>query len=258
MSTYKKVKTNKGEDAPKASISTTKEVFETLDITASKSEQWLEKNKKFIIAFIAIVALVVIGYMGYDKYIEEPKEIEASNELAFPKKYFESAFANNTLDTQIVQRDSLLILGLQGADGKFGFLDIADSYSGTKAGNLAEYYAGISYLIMKDYKNTVSHLGNFKSNDELLAPTALGAIGDAFADINQPEDALDYYTKAAYAKQNEFTAPLFLFKAGQTALNLGKASKALEFFEKIEKDYPFSDQAVDIAYYVNKAKYSVK
>ncbi|NDK18976.1 MAG: hypothetical protein GW912_08255, partial [Zetaproteobacteria bacterium] len=168
MSTYKKVKTNKGEDAPKASISTTKEVFETLDITASKSEQWLEKNKKFIIAFIAIVALVVIGYMGYDKYIEEPKEIEASNELAFPKKYFESAFANNTLDTQIVQRDSLLILGLQGADGKFGFLDIADSYSGTKAGNLAEYYAGISYLIMKDYKNAVSHLGNFKSNDELL------------------------------------------------------------------------------------------
>ncbi|NDK17456.1 MAG: hypothetical protein GW912_00345, partial [Zetaproteobacteria bacterium] len=95
-------------------------------------------------------------------------------------------------------------------------------------------------------------------NDELLAPTALGAIGDAFADINQPEDALDYYTKAANAKQNEFTAPLFLFKAGQTALNLGKASKALEFFEKIEKDYPFSDQAVDIAYYVNKAKYSVK
>lgn len=258
MSTFKKVKTKKGEEVHKASTSTTKEVFETLDITASKSEQWLEKNKKFIIALIAIVAIIAVGYMGYDKYIQQPKEIEASNELAFPKKYFESAFTDKSLDAQIVERDSLLNLGLKGAEGKFGFLDIADTYKSTKAGNLAQYYAGISYLVMKDYKNAVLHLGNFSSKDELLAPTAFGAIGDAFAEINQLDDALDYYTKAATAKENEFTAPLFLFKAGETALSLGKASKALEFFEKIEKDYPASDQAVEIAYYINKAKYSIK
>lgn len=258
MSTYKKVKTNKGEEAHKASTSTTKEVFETLDITASRSEKWLEKNKKFIIAFIVIVALIAVGYMGYEKYILQPKEIEASNELAFPKKYFEAALTDKNLESQLALRDSLLNLGLNGADGKFGFLDIADTYGTTKAGNLAEYYAGISYLKMRDYKNAVTHLGNYSSSDELLAPVALGAIGDAFAEINQLDDALDYYVKAADAKQNEFTAPLFLFKAGETALNLGKASQALGYFEKIEKNYPKSDQAKDIGYYINKAKYTTK
>jgi TolA-binding protein len=258
MSTYKKVKTQKTNTNTQGAESTTKEVFEALNVTASRSEQWIEKNQKPLLIAFAIVAVVILGYLGYTKYIQEPKEVEASNELAFPKQYFEAALDGRTLDTQVQERDSLLVLGLEGADGKYGFLDIADTYSGTKAGNLAEYYAGISYLKMKDYKNAVTHLGNFSSDDELLAPSAIAAIGDAFAEINQLDDAYDYYVKAANAKENEFTTPLFLFKAGQTALNLGKNKKALEFFKRIEKDYSTSDAAKEIDYYINKATYTVK
>lgn len=258
MATYKKVKSKKTTTDNQTSQSTTKEVFETLDITASKSEQWIEKNQKPLIAFLVIVAVVILGYMGYSKYIQEPKEVEASNELAFPRKYFEAAIDGKTLDTQVTERDSLLVLGLEGADGKYGFLDISDTYSGTKAGNLAEYYAGISYLKMRDYKNAITHLGNFSSEDELLSPTAYGAIGDAFSEIDQLDDAYDYYVKAATIKENEFTTPMFLFKAGITALDLGKNKKALEYFTKIEKDYKISQFAKDISYYKNKALFSKK
>ena len=258
MATYKKVKSKKADSTKHKSASTTREVFETLDVTASKSEQWIEKNQKIIFIVLALIAVIILGYIGYNKYIQQPKEIEASNELAYPKKYFESAVDKRTNANQIKRRDSLLNLGLEGTNGKYGFLDIADVYSGTKAGNLAEYYAGISYLKMKDYKNAILHLGNFDSDDELLGPTALGAIGDAFADINQLHDAFDYYQKAANAKSNDLTTPIFLFKAGEIALNLGKNSKALKLFERIKNDYYKSVQAKDIDYYINKAKYASK
>ena len=37
------------------------------------------------------------------------------------------------------ESDSLFRLALNGGEGKYGFLDIVDEYSGTKAANLANY-----------------------------------------------------------------------------------------------------------------------
>ncbi|MDX6746141.1 tetratricopeptide repeat protein [Polaribacter sp. PL03] len=225
-------------------------VLNTLDETASRSEQWIEKNSKPL--FYALVGIVVIFlvYFGYNKYISEPNEIEASNELAFPRKYYDQA---STAGSGI---DSLLTLGLEGADGKYGFLDIAKSYSGTNAGNLANYYAGVSYLEMKQYDKAIDHLEKFNSDDEMLGPITLGAVGDAFADINQPEQALEYYQKAASKKQNDYTSPLFLYKAGMTAMELKKFDKAASLFTEIKENYPTSDQGRDVEKFINAAKYA--
>ena len=253
MATYKKTgsKVKKAQNTVEDK-STTAEVFNTLDETASKSEQFVIQNQKTIFVLLAAIVVAILGYMAYQKYIKAPKEKEAANELAFPKMYFEQA--NNSS----VAVDSLLTLGLEGADGKYGFIDIANEYSGTKAGNLAHYYAGISYLKMKEYKSAIEHLEKFDSDDELLGPVSKGAIGDAFADINQPEDALDYYLKAANLKNNNFSAPLYLFKAGNTAMELGKFDKALELFKRIEKDFPNSEEAKNIEVYINKATFASK
>tara|TARA_R110000787_G_scaffold11253_7_gene37589 strand:- start:1760 stop:2527 length:768 start_codon:yes stop_codon:yes gene_type:complete len=225
-------------------------VLNTLDETASRSEQWIEKNSKPLFYGLVIVIVLILSFLGYNKYIVEPQETEASNELAFPRKYFDQAVSANS------GMDSLLQLGLDGADNKYGFLDIATIYSGTKAGNIANYYAGVSYLKMKEYQKAIDYLSKFSSDDELLGPTALGAIGDAFADIDQPEDALTYYEKAANKKDNEFTAPLFLFKAGRTAMDLGQFSKAEKFFTTIKEKYPTTDAGKDIEKYIYSAKYA--
>jgi tetratricopeptide (TPR) repeat protein len=228
----------------------TAEVFHTLEETATKSEQWIEKNSKPLFFTLIGIVVIFLAFLGYNKYITEPNELEASNELAFPRKHFdEAATAGSGID-------SLLILGLEGADGKYGFIDIADSYSGTDAGNLANYYAGVSYLQMKQYDKGIEYLSKFNSDDEMLGPVSLGAIGDAFSDINQPEDALDYYEKAANKKANEFTTPLFLYKAGQTAMNLKKYDKAADLFSQIKEKYATSDQGTDIDKYINAAKYA--
>lgn len=254
MATYKKKykPKNKAEQQQVEEMeSTTAEVFNTLDDTANKSEQWIEKNSKPLFAGLVAIAALILIYIGYNKFIVEPTEKDAVNELAYPRNYFDQAVTSSGSAI-----DSLLNLGLEGAEGKYGFIDIAATYSGTKAGNLANYYAGVSYLRMKKYEDAIEYLSKFDSDDELLGPVALGAIGDAFADIDQAGDALEYYEKAANKKNNEFTTPLFLFKAGQTAMSLKEYSKAEGFFTKIKEKYSKSDQGTDIDKYINSAKYA--
>ncbi len=170
MATYKKKGQKKIKNVPVDKIeeeSATAEVFKNLDETASKTEQWVEKNQKPIFSGLLLVVVVILGYLAYNNYILEPKEQEAANELAFPKIDFEKA-SNATTAV-----DSLYTIALEGTNGKYGFVDIADKYSGTNAGNLANYYAGISFLRVKQYDKAISYLESFSSNDALLGPTAL-------------------------------------------------------------------------------------
>jgi cytochrome c553 len=64
--------------------------------------------------------------------------------------------------------DSLYKLSLNGSEGKFGFIKIADEYSGTDAANLANYYAGMALNTAK-YTEAIEYLSKFKSEDVVLA-----------------------------------------------------------------------------------------
>jgi hypothetical protein len=64
-----------------------------------------------------------------------------------------------------VASDSLYKLSLNGSEGKFGFIKIADEYSGTD-GNLANYYAGMAYLNTGKYNEAIDYLN--KSDDIVL------------------------------------------------------------------------------------------
>jgi tetratricopeptide (TPR) repeat protein len=227
--------------------STTAEVFNTLDETASKTELFVEKNQKFIFIIIGLVAAVVLGYLGYKEFIAKPKQLEAMNDMFQAQKYFDEAVNG-------VEKDSLFNLALNGGEGKFGMLDIIEEYKGTQAANLATYYAGTAYLRLKDYKNAVEYLSDFSSDDEILGPLAKGNIGDAFVQLNQPEDALGYYEKAIEMRDNEYTTPMYLFKAGAIALDLGKADKALTYFKRIKEDYANSTEAATVEVFIGKAQ----
>ncbi|WP_396603243.1 tetratricopeptide repeat protein [Algibacter sp. R77976] len=227
--------------------STTAEVFNTLDETASKTEDFVAKNQKYIFIIIGLVAVVVLGSLAYKEYVAKPKQQSAMNDMFQAQKYFDQAVTG-------AAKDSLYNLALNGGEGKFGMLDIIEEYSGTPSANLASYYAGTAYLRLKDYKKAVEHLSDFKSNDEILAPLAKGNIGDAFVQLNQTEDALGYYEQAAEMRDNEFTTPMYLFKAGTIALDLGKADKALAYFERIKADYANSTEASQVDVFIGKAQ----
>jgi len=137
-------------------------------------------------------------------------------------------------------------LSLKGAEGKFGFVDIADKYSGTDAGNLANYYAGVAYLNTGKYTEAIEYLNKFKSEDIVLSALAKGAIGDAYSQLNQPKEALENYIKAVEANKNDFTTPRFLLKAGKTALALGNKEDALKYFTDIKDNFDATPEAASI------------
>ena len=232
--------------------STTAEVFNTLDEGANKAEEFVEKNQKYIFIIIGVVALFVLGYLGYNQFVKKPAGETAMNEMYQAQKFFNEA-VNGT-----VSKDSLYNLALNGGNGKLGLLDITKEYSGTPAGNLANYYAGMSYLNTKKYQEAVNYLQEFNSEDQILAPMAKGAIGDAFAQLNQKEDALNYYKQAFKARNNNFSTPTYLYKAGIVALDLGKSKEALEFFKTVKNDYPKSTEALTADLFIGKAEALLK
>lgn len=255
MAVYKKRdKTAKQlrKDKAKVASSTTKEVFEGLDSSANKAEAWLLKNQKPLLIILVAVVSGILAYMAYMRYIQEPAEAKAANELAYPRVYFDQAQTNS------VAADSLYTLALNGSDGKYGLVEIADKFGRTKAGNLANYLAGIAYLKTKDYKNGIKYLSDFSSDDMMLDAVAKGAIGDAFANLGQLEDAFDYYQEAATADPNNYTTPIFLDKAAATALSIGNYKKAQELYTRIQSEFSKSEQAKDIEGKINQAKYATK
>jgi tetratricopeptide (TPR) repeat protein len=251
MATYKKrgykPKTKVEKKSAIEEESTTAEVFNTLDETASKTEAWVEKNQKAILIFIGVVAVCVLGYLGYNQFIQEPKEKEAINEMATAQNYYEQALSAEV-------KDSLFNLALNGGAGKYGFVDIADKYSGTDAANLARYYAGISYLNLGKYQEAISYLDKFKSDDDLLGPLSKGAIGDAFVQLNQLDDALSYYEKAATMSKNDVTTPRFLLKAAIVALQLNKPEVAHKHLQVIVDEYATAPEATKAQIYLGQAE----
>lgn len=228
--------------------STTAEVFKSLDEGASKTEAWLEKNQKFIIGIIAAVAVVVLGYILVNKFYLEPKQMEATNEIYQASSYYEQALTATTA------KDSLFNMALNGNAGKYGLIDIAEKYSGTPTGNVATYQAGMAYLNTKKYQEAIKYLDNFSGSDMMMAPLAKGGIGDAFAQLNQPEEALKYYKEAIALSDNEVTTPRFLMKAGVIALQLGKASEAYGFFNRIVEEFENAPEAAKAKTYAAQAE----
>jgi len=252
MATYRKksIKSRSKSSENSISESTTAEVFDSLDVGASKTELIVSKYQNYIISFVVIAVFSVLGYLGYQNFFLQPKSEEANNELFTAQNYFNLALTNNE------NKDSLFILSLNGSEGKYGFLDIIENYKGTEAANLSYYSAGMAYFNLNDFEKSIDYLGNFSSDDEILNALALGAIGDSFAELNQLNDALDSYISAYNSSDNSFSAPKFLLKAGNIASLLGNKSEALKFYSKIKEDYSKSPESnlIDIQIGKNSIK----
>lgn len=220
--------------------SATANVFNTLDETASKTEEFVAKNQNIILSVLGGIALVVVGYLAYNKFVSTPAEDEAASDMYQAQKYFQQA-----VDAP-QPNDSLFKLALNGGEGKQGFVDIAKNHSGTDAGKLANYYAGMSFLHTKQFQKAIEYLSEYQSEDAYTNALALGAIGDANAELNKTEEALEYYVKAAESNANELTTPRFLLKAGQLAFANGKKEEALKYFTEIKEKYEDTPEAQNI------------
>jgi tetratricopeptide (TPR) repeat protein len=231
---------NELEEVVDVKDSTTAEVFDTLDKSASRTEEWVAKNQRLLLGIVGAIAIGTLVYLLFNRFIVEPKEEKAANEIFQAQQYFQQAVDATE------KNDSLYNLALKGGEGKLGFLGVAEQYEGTASGNLANYHAGMAYLNLGDFKNAIAYLEKFKSDDAILKPIALGAIGDALSETNKVDDAISYYKQAAEASENDFTTPRYLFKAAQLYVTAGKKAEANKLFIEIKEKYETSKEGMNI------------
>lgn len=212
-------------------------LVDLVEVRDSASD-FFEDNQKRILGILTGLVLLIGGYIFYTQFVKAPKETEAMEALTQAQNQFE--------------RDSFALALSNPGGGFSGFLDIIDSYGGTKAANTASYYAGISYLHLGQYDAAIDYLSNFSPNGTILDYTKYGAIGDAYSEKNDFSSAISNYQKAANAGSNEVLASYYLKKLGLLYEKQGQVSEAKAAFEKIRDNYPSSQEGADIEKYISR------
>lgn len=205
----------------------------------SSSEAYIIKNKKTIIGVIIALVVIIGGYALYRNYVAVPKEQKASTMLAKGQEYFSMGQYEIALNG-----DSL---------NYKGFAKIASEESGTDAANLANAYAGLCLAQTGKYEEAIPYLQKFSGDDQMVAPSVKGALGNCYAHKGDLEKAASLLVEAANETDSHSLSPIFLLQAGEIYEKLGKNEEAIKAYQTIKDKYFNSYQAYEIDKYINRA-----
>ena len=194
---------------------------------ANKSEEFFNKHKKMILGVVGGILLLIVAIIGYKQFIVKPRELKANNALSKGQAMFGNPTDSVSLKT---------------------FLSVADEYSGTDAGNLANLYSGLEYARQEKWDEAAKYLEAYKPGDDLMvSPMAIVALGDVYANQKKTDEAVSTFKRAAELAnkasvdgKNNTVAPIALRKAGIILLEQGKKDEALAIFKDIKDNYPMS------------------
>lgn len=205
----------------------------------TRSEEFIQKNQKTLLIIVAAVLVVILAIFGLRKWVFQPREARAAEEMFAAEQWFQQGDFEKALN---------------GDDTYRGFLSVIDSYKCTKAGNLAKYYAGVSYLRMGNFDEALRWIKKYHGKDTFTRPLAEMITGDALIEQGNIKGAASHYTKAAKMNDNYITAPTALFKAGMAYLMLEDNKAALDCFQQVKKNYPESTEWPEIDRYIALAE----
>jgi len=198
---------------------------------------WSNNNQ--VITYVLIGLVVVVGgYFAYNNFVKAPAEAKAAEAIWKAEDYF---------------RQDSFRLALNG-DGVYpGFLKAINNNGGTKAGNLAKFYAGACYMQLGDFNNAIKYLKDFSTSQIEVKIRATGLLGDAYSELGKKEEAIDYYKKAGTLfDQDDVNSPEYLFRAAMLNQELGKNKDAIELLHTIKDKYPTSQRAMEVDKYLGK------
>jgi TolA-binding protein len=194
---------------------------EALKEKLAGAESWLEQNPKIVVTVAAAILTMVGGYFAFNYYKNNQNQL-AQNEMFQAVYYFEA----DSLDK-----------ALNGDGNNLGFLEIIDEFGITDAGNLANYYAGVSYLKQGKFELARLYLEDFSASDLLIQARAYSLIGDSYMEELKYDEAANYYSKAASYKPNKYFSPTYLMKEALAYEKLNQNTKAREAYDKIITQY---------------------
>ena len=206
---------------------------ENAEATVSSAEKFYNENKKLIWGVICAIIVIGLAVLGYQKFIYQPKCAEAMQQC-YPA---EINFQNNEYE-----------LALNGDGNTLGFAQVIEDY-GAKAGKAVYLYAGVCELQLGNYESALNYLKKYKGKDSIMNARALGCQGDAYVGLEDYQQGIACFEKAAASADNVFAAT-YLFKAGQVYEKLGDNEAALRCYREIKDRYPQSLENYNIDSYI--------
>lgn len=211
-----------------------------MEESLNQSEAFFLKYKKAVICAVVAIVAIIAGVVLYKTYVSEPNELKASTAIAKGQEYFAANDFQKALNG-----DSLNFKG---------FAKLADEYSSTAAGNLANLYAGLCYAKLDKWEDAVKYLEKWDgADDQMISPAAIAALGNAYAHLNQLDKAVSNLKKAAEKADNNSLSPTFLVQAGEILESQGKNDEALKLYQTVKEKYFNSMAAQTIDAYIERA-----
>ena len=207
-----------------ANTTNQQQAAQTAEQSLNQSEAFFIKYKKAVIATVVAIVVIITGVVLYKTYVSGPKEIKASTAIAKGQQLF---MADNYQQA------------LNGDSASFkGFAKLADEFSGTSAGNLANLYAGLCCAKLNKWEDAAKYIEKFDgADDQMISPAAEGALGNVYAHLNQLDKAVSHLKKAAEKADNNSLSPTFLIQAGEILESQGKNDEALKLYQQVKDKY---------------------
>ena len=176
----------------------------------NKHEDFILKYKNAIIGAVVALLVIICGIIVYNNHkaskLKEAQTAMQTPELNIQLGMSQLQEASGLFGEQLFEQ----ALNGDSTGTTMGFLKIADEFSSTKVGNLANLYAGLCYAHMDKWEEAVKYLEEYDGADDMLiSPAALGALGNAYAHVNQLDKAVSTLTKAAEKADNIMQSPIY-------------------------------------------------
>jgi tetratricopeptide (TPR) repeat protein len=197
-----------------------------------QAQDFFDRYQKLIVGAVIFVALAVGGFFAYNYLYKMPRNQEAMDQMFQAQLQFE--------------RDSFALALVNPGGGYSGFLDIIDNYGGSKAANLASYYAGVSYLHLGQYEAAIDYLESFKPGGEVIPIMKFGALADAYSELGDFDRAKSLYRRAISSVENDILTPFYMKRLALLLEREGDQPEALRLFEQMKREYPSAPSSSDI------------
>ena len=208
------------------------DVIVDVDELYSKSEQFVDKNRKQLTLGLGGAAALILVVIGYSSLVVAPKNMKAE-EASFMAEHY---FAKDSAD--------LAMLG----DGlNAGLEEIMEDYSGTPAAARAAFELGIMHRDAAEFDAAVEAFKQAGFSDDVFGPLTDANIGDCLVELGDLEGAEGHFASAASAAAGGLAAkalsPMCSYKRALVLLELGKNDKARNVLEDLSEDFPNSTYA---------------
>lgn len=207
-------------------------MFENLSYDALKESFNSNKRIKIVTYTVAGVLIAMLLFFLYRQFFWKPSNEKSKDGYWVALNYI----AKDSTDKAIA-----------------ALVPFVKRYDGKSGGEIGQYLLATQYMKRGKFKKALVNLEGVEVEDAYLSIMCIGLKGDCKSELKKYADAIEFYVQAADADDNDYTAPMYLFKAGGCAEKLKKYSLATELYTRIKDEYPTYANKKTIDKYIARA-----